>query len=328
MTTSLTSLIETIDRKKQINDEDLVALRKVVFADGFVDSAEASELFRLNESDMPKPAAWDGFLKAAMTEFLVVQNGEDGSITERHAAWFIKRIAKDGHIETKSNLKLLLSVLNDARDGSDALVLFALGQVRDAIVSGKGILGRNRIPAPKQISEKDVTLIERFLYLCGGDKHIAVTQEEADILFEINDACLAERPATEKWRALFVSGVTNCLMYYSEAPEAGQVDAYRRGNWLAARDEFNVRGYIPEVTPQQVWDSFTGKNAEEQSRRYLIDHTIKERSKRIDGAEALWLSRRIARDGVLHDNERALLKHLEATCGYIHERLQPFIQAA
>lgn len=328
MTENLKSLIHAIDVKNSVGGEDIVALRKVIFADGFVDSAEAAELFRLNENSMAKPAEWDSFLKAAMTEFLVVQKGQDGFVTERHADWFIKHIAKDGHIETKSNLKLLLSVLNDARDGSDRLVLFALAQVRDAIVFGKGILGRSRVPAPKQISEKDVNLVERFLYLCGGDKHIAVTREEADILFEINDACLVERPAKEKWRALFVSGITNCLIYYSQAPEAGQDDPYRRGNWLAARDEFNVQGYIPEVTPQQVWDSFTGKNAEEQSRRYLLDHKIKSHSERIDEAEALWLSRRIARDGVLHDNERALLKHLEATCGYIHDSLQPFIKAA
>ena len=44
--------------------------------------------------------------------------------------------------------------------------------------------------------------------------------------------------------------------------------------------------------------------------------------------EASWLIERINRDGVLNENEKALLKFLEEECPNIHNSLVPMIKAA
>jgi len=45
----------------------------------------------------------------------------------------------------------------------------------------------------------------------------------------------------------------------------------------------------------------------------------------VDSAEAAWLAERIGRDGVLHENEKALLKFLKEESPNIDGALQPLL---
>ena len=48
----------------------------------------------------------------------------------------------------------------------------------------------------------------------------------------------------------------------------------------------------------------------------------------LEAHEAEWLTKRLSRDGVLDENERALLRHLGKMSHDIHHSLIPFIEAA
>ena len=162
----------------------------------------------------------------------------EGYLTAENAAWLIRRIAKDGQIESKTELELLLNVLDKARWVPQSLVRFALDQVKDAIINGAGPLRSGKPRGPTVVIEADVDLLRRILYSFGGDGNLAVTQAEAEVLFDI-DAATAEADNHPAWSDLFVKAIANCVMAASGyAPPPREV-ALARDAWLERRGELS-----------------------------------------------------------------------------------------
>jgi hypothetical protein len=106
-----------------------------------------------------------------------------------------------------------VKVLDRAKLSPVKLVRFALEQVKLAVTVGDGYLGHarsNRRLSPGVIGEVEVELIRRILYAFGGDGNIAVTRQEAEVLFDINDAT-AEASNDPAWSDLFVKALANFL---------------------------------------------------------------------------------------------------------------------
>ena len=328
MKSKIDAILSRVEQRRVLCGHDILDLRREVFGDNYVAWNEADRLFTINAMDIEKAAGWDEFFVAVMTAFLVRQSKPSGFVDQAAAEWFIERAAPSGHIETSTDLKVLQAVLTEARDATETFVDFALEQVKGAILHGHGQIGRNRSAKPKTLTRSDVEMIEKILYASGGDGHVAVSEKEAEMLFDINDACTPDDDTVETWQSLFVNGITNSVMFCSVANTPNRSEVKRQQGWASARGDLNVAGSMNTLTPQNVWDSFSGKDLKEQSQRYLIDQEIVARSERIDEGEALWLARRIARDGILSVNERALLKHLGKMCPDIHPSLTPFIKAA
>ncbi len=162
---------------------------------------------------MQDPAWADCFVET-ITDYIVDQAKPEGYLTTDNADWLIERISKDGRIETKTEMELLVSVLDKARWAPQSLVRFALEQVKDAVVHGTGPLRSGKLLEPGVVSEADVDLLRRILYSFGGDGNLAVTQPEAEILFDI-DAATADadnhpvlgRPVREGHRQLRDGGI-------------------------------------------------------------------------------------------------------------------------
>jgi hypothetical protein len=72
-----------------------------------------------------------------------------------------------------------------------------------------------------------------MLYAFGGDGNIAVTQQEASVLFDINDAT-AETENHPAWSDLFVKALANFLMATSGYQVPTRQEALRREAWLEA----------------------------------------------------------------------------------------------
>jgi hypothetical protein len=51
-------------------------------------------------------------------------------------------------------------------------------------------------------------------------------------------------------------------------------------------------------------------------------------AERVSEDEAAWLAARIGRDGMLHENERALLRFIRTESPHIHPSLQPLLERA
>src|SRR5262249_23450298 len=134
-----------------------------------------------------------------------------GYLTAANAAWLIGRVSKDGKIRTKTELELVLNVLDKTRWAPASLSKFALEQVKHAVVAGDGPLRQGKPLARGAISEAEVDLLRRVLYAFGGDGHVAVTRAEADVLFDIDEAVSAS-PPNPVWTDLFVKAVANVMM--------------------------------------------------------------------------------------------------------------------
>ena len=240
------------------------------------------------------------------------------------ASWFIARATEMGFIETPVKFRILQAVLTEVREAPDIFVEFALLQVKAALIDGRAYMGRNRISAEKQITLEDVALLEQILYASGHHGHVAITQKQAEMLFDIEEACTAAEDAKEAWQSLFVNAVTNSVMFFGEA-RAGfnKIDGDAAGTEESLEDTS-----APDRDPQTVWESFSGQDFEEQSKRYLAGTEGSENSDYVDQDEALWLAHRVAKDGFFTVNERALLQHLGKMCPEVHHSLKPFIAAA
>lgn len=328
MAEALDKILSGIEARGIIKGHDIIDLRRTVFGDNFVARIEAERLFKLNNLSIRKPPAWNDFFVAAITSFLVRQSKPVGYVDDENARWFIEQVSGNGHIETETELRAVLSVLSEAQDSTERLVNFALAEVKAALIYGDGHIGHRRTLSPRVIGLDDIAMMETVLYASGGDGHIKVTEKEAETLFDINDVCEPEPNAAEAWQSLFVNAITNSVMFYSPYKNISREETKRQEDWLKSRGDLSLGNFATKITPQKLWDSFSGSGKKEQVKKLNLERRLTEESERIDESESLWLTRRISKDGVLNTNERALLRHLGKMCPDVHQSLKPFIKVA
>lgn len=331
MAEKLDAILSGIEAQGSITGSDIIDLRRNVFGDNHVCMAEAERLFRLNDSQVEKAPGWADFFVAAITNMMIRQTAPIGYVEEGQAKWLIEKISADGHIEGETEFRTLFRVLNEAMDATDVLVDFALAEVKAALVDGIGYMGRQRQYEPRHISLDDVKMIERVLYASGGDGNVRVTETEAEILFDINDSCEAELDAADAWQSLFINAVTNSVMFYSPFKMASKEEMLQNEDWVNSRGGF-VSSMVAAPNPVGAFADFFGLTARKELHAYekkekqIQKH--RDEAERIVEYEAKWLTTRLSRDGVLNENERALLRHLDKMCPDIHHSLRSFIEAA
>ena len=328
MTTNLQSILERLKASKSVTDEDVIALRRSVFCDDYVSVAEANAIFEINDSATQKPASWSEFFLEAITDYTVRQTQPYGYVDDSNAAWLISRISKDGHVETLTELRTLVNILKLAHDSTDRLIQFSLLQVRDAVLHGQGVIGRGRKLEPGIIGAAEVSLLRDVLYACGGDGHVGISRTEAEVLFDLNDACRGRDNAPE-WKTLFVQGIANYLMYLAAYETPDRDEALRRERFLNQRGDASIGNLLSNLQFKDVTGAFAGllgrkdKNAAAQHLEARVSD-----AETIDGDEAEWLSSRLGRDGQFDENERALIEFLITESPSIHAALEPWLTAA
>src|SRR5690606_11351061 len=154
-------------------------------------------------------------------------------------------------------------------------------------LAGKGVIGHNRGAAAGAVSEDDVELMRRMLYAFGGSGNIAVTQPEAEVLFDINDATseLDNHPA---WSDLFVKAVSNFLMASSGYQVPSRQEALRREAWLDAPGGevgvFMSRMLVDSL--KAVWANYRHEDASEPRRPADTSGVVIEFGPRVTAEEA------------------------------------------
>ena len=165
----------------RISAEDVLTLRRKVFTDGVVQPREAEWLFALNDTCHDNAPEWPAFFVEALVDYTVHQAEPHGYVSPENGQWLVDRISRSGVVKTRTELELLLKVLEQSRQSPDSLVGFALSQVKVAVVEGSGPVRSGASLQPGRIGKAEVELLRRILYAAGGDGNIAVTRTEADI---------------------------------------------------------------------------------------------------------------------------------------------------
>jgi len=318
-------LVDEIVRRGSIKDVDVLRLRSAVHSDGIVSAEEAEALLHLNEACPVQDAAWPDFFIETLTDYVVNQAQPEGYLTAEGAKWLIARVSKDGMVARKTELDLVVNILDKSRWSPVSLSRFALRQVRRAVIDGDGPLRAGQIIEKGRIGEPEVELVRRILYAFGGDGNVAVTRAEAEVLFEINDA-IANPEGNPAWTDLFVKAVTNVVMAASGQTVPTREEAMRRDAWFAERGELSPKSLIAAMVTSSidaVRNAYQEQSSEERALARLEHQRIEIiTNEAITQAEAGWLCERIGRDGHVTPNEAALIAYLKKESPNIHPDLQ------
>jgi hypothetical protein len=225
-------------------------------------------------------------------------------------------------VDSKTELELLVTVLDKARWSPVSLVKFALEQVKHAVISGNGPLRNGKALVAGQITEGEVDLLRRILYSFGGDGHVAVTRDEADVLFEIDEA-VADADPNPAWTDLFVKAIANVMMSASGYSVPSREQALRQEASLQnPEQQTSVLASLLSMVQSNlasVQDAYHDQTAEERALARLEHQRIEIiTNEEITAAEATWLVSRLGRDGRLSPSESALIAYLKHESPKIH----------
>lgn len=325
-------LVDALIARGTITEDDVLALRRTVFRDGVIDTREAELVFELERSCQEKAPGWGAFYCEALTDYIVWRRDPRGYVDDATADMLIARITEDGRVHGPTELVLLVNIVHRAETVPAPLRVFILEAVRDSVLAGSDpIYGKDR--EPNQIDPVDVEIVRKVIYGTASPGGFTVTRREAELLFDLNDATV-DADNADAWQDLFVKGVANYLMFPRGAPVVPSAETVRR-RAAEATAGASVGGFLARVTRAfrrgdvsvgEAWRQADplGRHADgaveaqEQARR--SEASMRES---IDAEEAQWLAARIAADGTLHDNERALLVFIRRHATAIHPGLEP-----
>ncbi len=302
-------------KRGSIREADVARLRRAVVEYGPLDRDEAEMLLAINDGCPVQDAAWAEPLVAAITDFIVNREAPEGYISVQNAEWLAGHIATHGSIQSKAELELLLAVLEKARWAPESFFMFALDQIKRAVVSGRGPLRAGKSLPPGHITAAEVQTVRRILLAFAGDGSIAITAAEAEALFAIEEA-LKGGAAPPDWTDLFVKAVANALLAAVGQKVPARQDALgRRPDGDDAVNDSPAAGLVDLVRASLagVWSG-----SREQSRE---EHAIGELERRwieiitnepIAAAAPDWLVTRLGRAGQVSANGLALVQALKS----------------
>jgi hypothetical protein len=324
-------IVEAILARGVITAADVLDLRHRVFWKGVVTSSDAEMVFRLNDRlGAQADPAWAPFFVEALTDYLVFQAEPSGYVSEENADWLIARIERSGRVETETELELLVKVLERSKLSPVKLVAFAIAQVKWGVLAGEGYIGNRRKLRPGVIGEAEVELLRRILYAFGGDGNIAVTRQEAELLFDINDATL-EVHNDPSWSDLFAKAIANFLLAAVGYQVPTRQEALRREAWLDAPTP-GIGAFMGQMLAgslDAVWSAYRHGTLDGEPRRTETPSGLTIGSEpRASEDDVTWVVSRLGRNGALHANEIALINFLKSRRADLQRRLLPILDLA
>lgn len=323
----LSDISNDIIERGEVTSADILALRRHIFGEVAVTREEAEALFRIDESVEGRTPEWRDLFLEALTDWLIRQQEPRGYVTEEQARWLIERIEADSQARDGTEVELVTRVLEQADAAPASLAAFGLKLVTRSVVDNDGV-----------ISAAEVERLRRLMFAPTGPGRMAISREEAEVLFDLNDATrgAANDPS---WTDFFMRAVANAVTAAAGWAAPGREEALRRERWLADPEDGIAEAYVREHGPMPtsrfslnawvarafVWAMRTPSADDLYAERVEANARAASTAAPVDAAEARWLIDRIGRDGNFDDNERALIAFLRDLAPSTDEALQPLI---
>jgi hypothetical protein len=296
----------------QIAAEELAELRRYLWGDGIVSPAEAEALFAANHALADRSAEWCDFFVEAIGEFVL--NGTEPRLqcSEEEAAWLIAQIDHDGVVESMVELETMVRIIERAQNVPVSLKNYVLAQVEREVLSGTGPTRCGGELSATHISAAECRIIRRVIFASGGHGPAAVSRYDAEMLFRLKDATLADENAAE-WDDLFIDGVLNYLKGFV-LPHA-QISRERALELQAFVEDAkpDVRRFVGRLIREvpQVGNHFGKVFGKKQSSG--PDYAgIAAAGEAVTDHERAWLESMIDGDGEVDELESRLLARLAA----------------
>lgn len=280
-----------------------------VYSDGIVSRREAEALFRLNELLSESDPLWDARFEEAIKDYLLTREPPAGWVTDDEADWLLGQVSADSAAPSLPEIDLLLSVLRYAEGAPLSLSRFVLKAVSD------------RIKSNGQANSDMVERMRRVLNAPAGEGNVWVSQFEARVLFETNDA-IAFAKNHKSWNDMFARAIGNHLMARSHPDPLTEAKALSREQWLeeSSGGVGGVFGRMAASFADGSWFqkiTYDGRKAAEA--RMAANDAALRQAEKITSEENAWFMKRIGADDSISPAERALLDFLSREVpGFTH----------
>ncbi|MCA8888725.1 MAG: hypothetical protein KDA46_07855, partial [Parvularculaceae bacterium] len=174
---NIVNTLTSVGADGYVSAEDVLFLRRNVFADGVVSRAELTALFALAEKAPDGDREWADYFAEATTDFFLREEEPQGYLTDAEFSMLKSLVTRDGAKASAIELGLLVSLLEKAVSTPAGMTDFTAEQIRRVVAAMKG---------GAYIDANLAALVRRFLYAAGGDGAIAVTKDEAELLFDLH----------------------------------------------------------------------------------------------------------------------------------------------
>lgn len=293
--------VRSVGADGYVSAEDVLFLRKNVFADGVVSRAELAMLFALAEKAPQGDKEWADYFSEAAADFLLREEEPHGYLTESEFEHLQALIARDGKKASLIELGLLVSLMEKATATPPAMAEFAADQFRRLV--------RDRKDSPR-ISRADADLLRRHLYASAGDGSTAITKEEAELLFDLHEMTYSA-DNDPSWTDLFIKAVAAHLMAHVGYKPLPREEALRLHDWVKDQT-VDPKGFFGRMFSgglAGIRDSY-GRKPATFGRKNEDNAIAAAIAERVTAHEADWLADRIGKNGKFDDVERALLHYM------------------
>jgi ketosteroid isomerase-like protein len=292
-----------------VTPEDIRSLRQLGWGDGKIHREEAEAIFALNrELEQPGPE-WVDFFVEALGEFVINGTPPRGHVDDQEAEWLINALDADGRLESMAELELLVRVMERAQNVPEHLKHYALHQIEEAVLTGKGPTRSGGHLSDEYITEAECALVRRIVFSCAGHGPAAVSRHDAEMLFRLKDATLGHDNPPD-WKNVFVHGVGNYLMGFTRPNAQLSHKRMRELEDFIADNTGNVARFLGRVAnaAPEVHNHFGKVFGKKHAQPDNFDRMVA--GEQVTEDEKNWLDSMIEADGQIDELERALLDFL------------------
>ncbi|MDQ0394076.1 hypothetical protein [Labrys monachus] len=181
-------------------------MRQAWLEAGRATRADADALFALQGVLAGADADFNDLFAEILTSYLLDGLEPGGGLSPEQGEWLQSMLdGGEGLVLNAAELELLVRVIERADSVPGPLATFALRQIQHAAMTGEGPAARGRIHFSRVIDAADTAMIARLLQVARGDKRRIISRPEAEILFDMAEACTgANDPA---WDGLFAEAI-------------------------------------------------------------------------------------------------------------------------
>lgn len=324
-------LINHVGADGHVSAEDVIYLRRNIFADGVVSRDELSVLFALGRRAPSGDPEWADYFAEAAADFFLREEEPHGYLTDEEFQHLSSMVGRSG--STALELGLLVGLMEKAVSTPPAMSAFVADEFRRTVGAHKG--------GPR-IMRADAELLRRYLYAAGGEGSIAITRHEAELLFDLHDMT-AGADNDPAWADLFVKAIAAHLMalvgygklsrdhaiaLYSPDPTDGP--AYKAPTLKEEKSTDRVKTTAKDM----LLNILSPKKAHADRVERRARETNERREKEFAAAEAItseesdWLADRIGRNGHFDDVERSLLSYMRELDAELPPKLAALVKKA
>lgn len=320
--TDLAALAQTIAVTGIVTADDILAVRRAVFADGIVSRAEAEAIFAIERARTVHSDAWSELFVEALSDYALNQEMPVGYLANETAAWIVAQIGKRKTPSTDADLEFVTNVIEKAREVPPSFSAFALRMAKTEVIYGDGPDARGRMHAHGRVTDADVITLKRILWGAGCEGHLAISREEAEALVAIADATTGADNVPE-FEDLFARAIGNYLIGAtgrSVPTRADALHAQTRGEYQASLQ--GALGAFHKMLRPTGTDLREGLHmrslTEETLRASEAEHSSRNEARATAMAvaevmtpdKAGWLLDHVGRNGVMNGPEKALVRFI------------------